>query len=266
LTKVSDTPNFGHGPLDTACQPLPMPSNEAHLWCWFDYESDRSPERLKAFEALLDDEERQRLFGFAHEEARHRYLATRVLVRTTLSRYSTVSPSDWRFEQTAAGRPFVRVPELAPALQFNVTNTSGLVACLVSGGSAEIGVDAEDFRREVDYQAIADRFFSGREARALRALAPPQRAQRFYQCWTLREAYLKARGIGLAAPLEELEFQCAAGEGVRARFGPGVADDSSRWQFDLFQAGTQHILAVALGNTTLILRLKGDSSKIRRAL
>src|SRR5262249_6094892 len=140
--------------------------------------------------------EREREARFLFERDRTMYRATRALVRTVLSQYRDVAPADWRFETQEHGRPFVASPRLDEPLQFNLSNTRGLVVCAVSESLVEMGVDVERNDRVESAMQIAERFFSPSEVRTLMALPPEERAERFATIWTLKESYIKARGLG----------------------------------------------------------------------
>jgi 4'-phosphopantetheinyl transferase len=215
---------------------LPLAPNELHLWLARP-ERAGDPAVLDACLALLAPDERERHRRFVFEPRRREYAVTRALVRTVLSRYGPLSPDAWRFVRNAHGRP-----ELDPpiGLSFNVSNSAGLVACAVARQA--VGIDLEAGGRGETLLGLAETVFSPAERRALEELPPPQRADRALSLWTLKEAYLKARGAGLSLPLQELTF--AVGASVTASFGPAIGDHPARWVFRLLDhAG--HRLALA---------------------
>lgn len=134
---------------------------------------------------------------------RHEYLATRVLVRTVLGRALGVSPQTLQFVANEWGRPALWPPV---PLHFNVSHTEGLVVCLVSP-HPDIGVDTEQLARAPDLLALAPTVFAPQELRDLAAL--PARAQAHRASPVVdaeRESYIKARGMGLALPLDGFCF------------------------------------------------------------
>lgn len=184
---------------------LPLPPGEIHLWFCRHGESG-DPALEAACRALLEPHELARTARFHFQRDRYRHLLTRVLVRTVLSRYAPVLPQDWRFAEGSFGRPCIAEPmtQAANGLDFNLSHTDGLIV-LALARNLEMGVDAENLGRTASLE-LADHFFSPAEAKALAALPPARRAHRFFELWTLKESYIKARGMGLQIPLDSFGF------------------------------------------------------------
>lgn len=227
---------------------LPLAPGEAHLWYVLP-EVVTDPALLQAYQELMTPEElaQQQRFRFARH--RHEYLVTRALVRTVLSRYAPVEPRAWRFAKNAYGKPRIASPQNIPPLQFNLSNTAGLIVCLVAL-EREVGVDGEDMERPGETVEIADRFFSPTEVATLRALPAAAQRHRFFEYWTLKEAYIKARGMGLSLPLEQFSFHLAEGQPVCISFDPRLEDDPLSWQFAQFRPTPRHMIAAALRRRT----------------
>jgi 4'-phosphopantetheinyl transferase len=183
------------------------------------------------------------------------FLATRALVRTVLSSYAAVAPADWRFTTGEHGKPRVADPAVGPPIHFNLANTPGLVVCAVSLVHELIGVDVERIDREVEIAGLVERYFSPAEVRALLALPASERSRRFFAYWTLKESYIKARGLGLALPLDRFSF-LVDDNAISVVFDARVADDATRWRFELLEAPPRHIIAVGVdtGGAALSLR------------
>ncbi len=152
-------------------------------------------------------------------------------------------PAAWRFREDPGGKPSLVEDARAPALSFSLSHTRGLVACAIAGGG-DVGIDVEGVDRRVD-AGLAQRFFSEPENRAL-AACPTEAARtaRFLELWTLKEAYLKAIGVGLSHPLNTVVFAIDEGGHVAFSAPPGV--DAARWRFRLFTPRPSYRLAVAL--------------------
>jgi 4'-phosphopantetheinyl transferase len=208
-----------------------------------------APERLPGarvsdYERLLTPDEAERYRRFHFERHRNLFLITRVLVRTTLSRYADVAPEDWRFSTNAHGKPFVSGPRAVPELSFNLSNTDGLVACLIGPG-LDVGVDVENTERSGETVTIAEHFFAASEVTSLRALPEELQRERFFAYWTLKESYIKARGLGLAIPLDQFAFLLDA-PSIAISFDARLNDDPKAWQFARFRRPGPHALALAV--------------------
>lgn len=204
-----------------------------------------------AYRALLSDEEKaqQQRFHFARD--RQRYLVTRALVRTTLSRYAPVAPADWAFSKNEYGCPAVANAE-AGDLSFNLSHTHSLIVLAVTRGRA-VGVDVENVRaREVSI-GIADRFFSPHEVAALNTVPPEKQHDRFFEYWTFKESYIKARRMGLSLPLDKFSFHYDGDRDVALAVDPELGDDAARWQFWQFRPTPDYLVA-------LCAELAGDES------
>ncbi len=193
--------------------------------------------------ALLNDEERHQYQRYIPPAKRHEYLVTRVMVRTVLGAALDVAPQGLEFTRNEWGRPaLVHTPRSAP-VHFNVSHTDGLVLCLV-GGAYEIGVDTELFSRAPKLLELAPRVFAPQERADLAKLPDDALAERAITLWTLKESYIKARGMGLALALDGFAFTFD-GPQTRLTVAPALHDDGARWQFQTFRLGV-HCVSTAL--------------------
>ena len=218
--------------------------DEVHIWT-LRTESVRKPTGLAHFETVLSAEELSRYRRFRVPEAAHRYLVSHAMLRSVLSHYAEIAPSQWRFVYGRHGRPEIGNPA-APPLRFNLTHTEGLAACVVSCEHS-CGIDTERLSERHDPVRIARKMFSDREYRQLHRLSGRARLEYFYERWTLREAYVKALGIGLSFPTRKLEFSTNANGSIALAFAPDVRKDERHWYFRLHRPTTEHVIAVALG-------------------
>lgn len=170
--------------------------------------------------------------------------AAQSLARFALSRHFRVAAHEWRFARDALGRPFIAWPRLEPAPHFSLSHTRGMLACLVSL-TAAAAVDVEHIVHTDDLTHVADAVLARREREALGHLAGTQWTERFFDYWTLKEAYAKARGEGLGLPLGDIGFELDGPGAARVRFGPGVDDDPAAWRFWRSRLEPRHALAVA---------------------
>lgn len=219
-----------------------LDSLQIHLWLVFPDEIT-DPRLLREHRLLLSDEELWQQARFRFERDRHRYLVTRAMVRTVLSKYAGVAPQEWRFETSEFVKPRVANDDAwARRISFNVAHTSGLVLLGVTLDRA-LGVDVEATNADRACVDIADRFFAPAEVRALRALSREQQVRRFYEYWTLKESYIKARGLGLSIPLDRFAFHLDAA-GLRLTVDPTLDDRAERWTFWRLQIAREHLAAV----------------------
>jgi len=198
--------------------------------------------------SLMSDEEHTRMARLVFERDRRRFLLTRALVRTMLSRYTSVAPGAWTFVTNVHGRPeLLDRPAGVPDLRFNISHTDGLIACAMTIGR-EVGVDVEHVGRRLT-QDVAARFFAPQEVADLHALPAAEQPRAFFDYWTLKEAYIKARGFGLALPLGDFAFRLAPPENPTITFEPSMKDDPGTWQFMQDWPTPQHRLGLAVRRT-----------------
>jgi 4'-phosphopantetheinyl transferase len=206
-------------------------SGQVHVWL-ADLNEITDPQLLQEYRRLLTREEQQRQQRFHFARDRHQYLVTRAMVRAVLSKYSLVAPRDWRFVVNPYGRPSIGARHFsARGIQFNVSHTEGLVIMGITRGRA-VGVDVENVRPQNEALEVANHFFAPEEVAALRALSEAEQQQRFFEYWTLKEAYIKARGLGLSIPLDSFWFEFSADSRVQLRVSRRALDDrADMWVF-----------------------------------
>jgi 4'-phosphopantetheinyl transferase len=225
---------------------LALAPSDVDVWLCF-YETLDSPEWRSSFAALLTPEERARHDRLGSPLQQLEHLAAAALCRHVLSRYATVDPAAWRFMRGEHGKPHISGPPVEPPLWFNLSGTRGLVACAVSRGSPAIGVDIETIEPTADMLDVAAQFFSTGEVEALSGLAPEEQPGRFFTLWTLKEAYVKARGLGIAAvSLPDIAFALAADGCIGLSVAPSLGDEPAGWRFASLKVSADHLLAVAV--------------------
>jgi 4'-phosphopantetheinyl transferase len=198
---------------------------------------------LSRYEALLTVDEWHRYKQLHFEEGRRRFLITRALARHVLSINCNTSSKDLVFGANRWGKPILLDP-YDSGLAFSITHTSGVIAFAVARADA-IGVDVEyPSPREANFE-IAQRFFSAEEVERLRALPLKFRDERFFDYWTLKEAYVKGRGVGLSLPFNRFAIDFRDGCRPRLLVEPEV-DDGRQWQLDLLSLRGGYRLAVAV--------------------
>lgn len=179
-----------------------------HLWS---FALEVSEERLAALRAVLAPEERERAERFRFALHRHRFTVGRAALRHILSGYTGRDPAALRFAYGERGKP--SLPE-HPETHFNLSHSADRALLGVSP-IGPLGVDVEKVRPLDHMLDIAERFFSPAEYRRLASVAPAERPRAFFNCWTRKEAYIKAVGEGLAIPLDRFEVTLLPGEPAR---------------------------------------------------
>jgi 4'-phosphopantetheinyl transferase len=156
--------------------------------------------RLDHLSGILAPEERERANRFRFPEHRRRYIVCRGTVRELLAPYLNLAPAAIQFDHNPYGKPSVP----GSGVHFNVSH-SGDWAMLAVSAQLEVGIDLERIDPSFAQEQIPERFFSPREVEHLRSLPESQQAAAFFRCWTRKEAYIKARGLGLALALDSFD-------------------------------------------------------------
>jgi len=221
---------------------LSSDSRTIDLWCT--YISEIGDESLwLRYDALLGADERARQARFRFAKDQRRYLVTRALVRTVLSRYAAVRPEEWTFSAGAHGRPAIAGPGAATALEFNISHSADLVMLGVTSRRT-LGIDVESFEtRDADISGL-DRYFAAEESASLLSLAPHERRRRFFELWTLKESYIKARGMGLAIALDAFRFELTGEGGLTLHMRAGLGDSPQHWRLWLLAPRAGYLAAV----------------------
>ncbi len=176
--------------------------DEVHVWT---ASRDSSDDAIGQMRELLNDDERRRADRFAFAHDRTRFVVIRGLLRVILGRYLDRSPESLDFKVNAHGKPGLDAnSNIDPPIRFNLAHSGPWVVYALTLGR-EIGVDIERIRPEFGGFAIAERFFAPGEVATLRRLPEESRSLAFFHGWTRKEAYIKAKGKGLALPLDEFE-------------------------------------------------------------
>lgn len=226
---------------------MELGSNQVHFY--FSYpEQITDPTLLCRYPSLLTEDEMSQMSRLYFTGHRHQYLLTRALVRTSLSNYYPVEPKEWRFSTNSFGKPQISHPKVKLVTRFNLSHAKGLIICGITR-DVDIGVDVEDTQRttRTAFNSLA-RYFSEQEIRDLGELPPEQQKQRFFDYWTLKESYIKARGMGLALPLGKFSFQFIANKLNEFSVDPDLEDDAGNWQFWRISMSGRYRVAVAVNS------------------
>jgi 4'-phosphopantetheinyl transferase len=196
-----------------------------------------------SYRTLLTSEETERYSRFVFEKDRRQFLLTRALERDVLSRYLGVEPSELKFTRNEFGKPVISHPFGSP-ITYSLSHTKGLSVCAVGSGG-DVGVDVESLQRANNHAGIAKRFFATSEADFLESLDENQKPIEFLRLWTLKEAFVKARGLGLSIPLNSFEIEMIPKRAPCVSFPNGTHGHEADWRFLQIRLGWSFQIAIA---------------------
>ena len=233
------------------------------LCLWYAYPEEFSAHRnLDAWVSLISDEERHRMESFRFERHRREFLASRILLRTALSFGSPQPLATWRFKHNPQGKPSVD-PE--SNYRFNVSNCPDLVVCLTAEG-IEVGIDAEPYERAATIADLHDEVFSAVERSQIDALSVERGRDRALSLWTLKEAWIKAHGMGMSHPLQEVSFRFDQWNGICLELDSRLVEGSrGPWRFCLLDQAGHRIAIVAETSATPDLEVRAIGPQLAPA-
>jgi 4'-phosphopantetheinyl transferase len=200
---------------------------------------DVDDSRLAEVEGTLSSDELVRAGRFGPALQRRRFIAAHGLLRVLLGLYLDVRPSSIRLAAGPAGKPL-----LSRGIRFNLSHSEGIAAYALAA-DREVGIDVERVRPIENLAAVMRSSFTARECAAVERLSAEERDSAFCAQWTRKEAYVKARGVGLGRPLGGFAIETdAAGSG---RMVPGgAADRPGRWSVRSFPPAPGYCGAVVV--------------------
>jgi 4'-phosphopantetheinyl transferase len=216
---------------------IAITKNEAHIW-WATTDSIK----YTALLGLLSTTEQKKTKTFHFTKDRCIYALAHALLRQILSEYLDKSPHYWNFTYNQYGRPEIAYG--GENIRFNISHTQGLVACIITNNH-DCGVDVEALKRVEEPLKLAQRFFSQIESEALALGSKNTLQQRFIRYWTLKEAYIKAKGMGLSLSLQQFSF-IFQGKNISINFTAELKDNPLHWQFTQFIPTIGYCLAAAI--------------------
>ncbi|HZN10638.1 MAG TPA: 4'-phosphopantetheinyl transferase superfamily protein [Blastocatellia bacterium] len=236
---MTDAPQVWRLPPD---EPLQVTAQEVHVWRGA---LDQPPPVTEQLLATMTADERRRAGRYHFARDREHFIVARGMLRAILGRYLGRGPGDLQFIYAAYGKPALSTEPSHGGLRFNLSHSHGL-ALLAVTRDREVGVDLEFIRPGVIEEEIAEHFFSAAEVRLLRALPPAEQAEAFFNCWTRKEAYIKARGEGLSLPLDQFEVSLAPGQPAELRRTAGDKSEAGRWTMRELFPGSAFKAALAV--------------------
>jgi 4'-phosphopantetheinyl transferase len=211
-----------------------LSAGELQVWR---VELDRPPSARERLAEWLSPDERQRAERFVRDEDRQSFIVSHAALRTILAGYLGLSPGDVEMKARPDGKPELPPFPEKPFLRFNLTHSAGMAMVAVAL-EREVGVDVERVRPIEDIGSLVKRYFAPGEQSTWRGLPVGEQLAAFFRCWTRKEAYLKARGVGLSLGLDQFEVSLAPGEPPGLLWRGDARDCVERWSvFDVSPGG-----------------------------
>ncbi len=220
-------------------------ADEVHIWLLPSHKENIQNLMLK-FGELLDDEELKHLQCLKRTKDKCLFLLTRALIRNALSFYVKHSPKIWQFTKTKYGQPLLVKNQCSLEIQFNLSRTDNLVAGIITLEN-KVGIDIETTNQKSDMPKLIEQYLSNTEKEKLRLHDEIQNIEILIKYWTLKEAYLKAQGVGLLYPPTKISFNLNDKKISIVKTMPN--DSPSNWTFYSMKVSPKHILSVAISRT-----------------
>jgi 4'-phosphopantetheinyl transferase len=227
---------------------LQLPTSELHVWS---IPLDLPESDVSEASQVLSEDELSRAVRFHFALHRRRYIAGRSALRSILAAYVGKRAGDLKFFYGSHGKPHLALPD--GGVRFNFSNSEGHAICAVMRDT-EIGADLEMVRALSDYETIAEQFFSPGETKTLLSLPPGSRQEAFVNCWTRKEAFLKALGSGLALPLDSFEVSLRPGDPARLLSVGGNSAGASGWTLISMSPLPNFVASVAVRRQPRLIR------------
>jgi len=259
---MSVSEQFQHSSSPQASSLIPerplLGLKDVHVWR---VDLNQPPAIIKRCRQLLSVDEQDRADRFHFESDRQHFTVARACLRAMLASYLDVGAQTIQFSYTSHGKPELATP-LEQPLNFNLAHSGG-VALYAFTRVGEIGIDVEQIRPDFTGDDIARRFFSSNEVGRLTSLPAHVRHQAFFNCWTRKEAFLKAKGIGLSLPLDQFDVTLAPAEPAALLLTRWDETEASRWSLKALDAGPSYVAAVAvLGHDWELTYLAGNPESL----
>jgi len=233
-----------------------LPQDEVHLWRTT---LDMAAPGFAKLWQMLSQDERDRADRYHFEVDRRRAVIGRGYLRLLLGQILDFPANKLQFEYDKFGKPGLMpekpglMPKQEVPLQFNVSHSGDVILIAITMGR-EVGVDVEKIRTDLDADSIAARFFSANEYKIWATVAGPARYEAFFACWTRKEAYLKARGVGLSLPLDQFDVSFLPNEEPRLLETRPDPTEARRWKIQALNLSGEYAAALAAPGSTWKLK------------
>jgi 4'-phosphopantetheinyl transferase len=203
----------------------PLSSNDVHVWC---ASLDIDILQSKNLSMNLSADELARAGRFRFERDRKRFILAHAFLRVIIGRYLEINPHQLCFEYTSHGKPILSSNQGYDTLCFNMSHSNEFAIYAFARGR-KVGIDVERIDANVDFEQIAQRFFSSGEIRSLESIHKNKRCELFFQYWTRKEAFIKATGKGMSFPMKQCDVSLMNGKAVSPIILSGNSRENLRW-------------------------------------
>lgn len=219
----------------------PLPDSDIHIWC---APLNVSSTALARHFSHLSLDEKIRAERFYFEVDRNRFITGRGLLRSILSSYLKMDPSQIEFVYGQYGKPALKMGLGNKTLEFNLSHSKDLAVYGFSW-NRKIGIDVENVQPMPDFDSFAEHFFSRHETAFINSLSGKEKEQAFFKIWTCKEAFLKANGSGLTVQINQVEISLVAEEVVALSTIDGCREQAAHWCFKIFNPFPDYQVALA---------------------
>ncbi|MBK8552594.1 MAG: 4'-phosphopantetheinyl transferase superfamily protein [Ignavibacteria bacterium] len=217
---------------------MTLQENEVHI---YHHSIDTPSGGISNFEKLLSEDELKRANRFRFEKDRNHFITGRGLLRIILSRYLDVSPAGINFSYQEKGKPYLK----NNSLKFNLAHSGGKAVYALTMNN-EVGVDLEVMKDLPDALDIASRFFSESEVQEFQSVSEENVKTAFYNCWTRKEAFIKAIGEGLSHPLSDFSVTLKPGDEPKFLWMKNRPDEIYEWSLINIDADDNFVSSLAM--------------------
>jgi len=225
-------------------------ASEVHVWR---ASLDQPADTIAKLSHLLSRDECQRAERFHRPIDRRRFIAGRGILRKILSAYLALAADEVRFVYKKYGKPFISDDQNRGALSFNLSHSNSMALYGVARGR-RVGVDIEYMREDFATLEIAKRFFSKDEFEALKASPIDRRTDAFFNCWSRKESYIKAIGMGVSYPLDGFTVSLAPDAAPELLKVNADANEAPRWKMYEMDVAEGYAAALIVENPPVSLR------------
>lgn len=222
--------------------------NDIHLWV-IHPEQITAAQDIELLKSVLSEDEKKKVNAYRRKSAQHSALVSRALLRNILAAYTNIPAQQLLFNYSDNGKPTLSNSPIP--IHFNISHNSKRLICAVSLND-EIGCDIESYKRKLNVQSIAKRYFSNDDFADIVKLAPPLQQRRFFEYWTLKEAFVKCTGLGLSQGLDSFSFKIGKSpseqhnSNIQFQFTDPVKQSHDNYRCLLLYPDDEHFIAVCV--------------------